>query len=319
MKPERFTIIFNVRVNSDERYRRLILAVKRIPKIDGLNFSIRIRGSLKKDSFQLRHPSCLYFESTWNEWNLDVIEQVTASPSNYYILMQEDHLLKMSKLDFIKLLSEVEACSIDYLPLSFHPHYEIFVKELTRNFSTNESKNGLIFWDLDKQNYAKSNLKNRNYPLNLIGVYKRELLLRVLIRSRPFYKQYSIQTPFNFERKPNETWFLPIRWAYPINEVFACIDDDHGIEDYSLMSRGEYRSKIVRVVEHHDVIHRNSPEKFIWLKKSQVKRMKSNIQVFPRNIRYSLEFLLTMRKRHTIIKKLLQDLKEKLYWQKLDQ
>jgi len=310
MKPERFTIIFNVRINSDERYRRLMLAIKSIPKIDGLNFSIRIRGSVKNVSFQLRHPSCIYSGSTWNEWNLDVIEQVTASPSNYYILMQEDHLLKMSQMDFTKLLSEVEACSVDYLPLSFHPHYEIFVKELIRNFSPNESKDGLIFWDLDKQNYAKINLKNRNYPLNLVGVYKKELLLRVLIRSRPFYKQYSIQTPFNFERKPKETWFLPIRWAYPIDEVFACIDDDHGIEGYSLMSRGEYKSEIARVVEHHDVIRSNSPEKSNWLKTSLIKWIKTDIQVFTRNIRYSLEFLLAMRKRHTVIKELLRDLRE---------
>ena len=303
MRPGRFTVIFNVRVNSDERYRRLIFAIERIPKIDGLNFSIRMRGSVKKDSFRLRHPSCLYFGSTWNNWNLDVIEQVTASPSNYYILMQEDHLLKMSPMNFMKLLSEVEECSVDYLPLSFHPHYKTFVKELTKNFSLNKSKNRLIFWDLDKQNYAKTNLKNRNYPLNLIGVYKKELLLRVLNRSRPFYKQYSIQTPFNFERKPTETWFLPIRWAYPKDEVFACIDDEHSVKGYSLMSRGEYRSKIVRVVEHHDTIHGNSPKKSNWLKKFLVKRIKTNIQVFPRNIKYSLEFLLTMRKRHKIIKK----------------
>jgi hypothetical protein len=305
MNQVKFTFVFNVRINNEERFHRLISVVNCIPKIHSLNFSIRVRGNLKNVDFHLKHPSFLYFGSTWNEWNLDVIEQVVAIPSDYYILMQEDHLLKMSWENFTNLLNEIEASSVDYMPLSFHPHYEAFVEDLNRIFPLNRPKKGLSIWDLDKQNYLRSNLKNRNYPLNLIGVYKKELLLRLLIRSRPFYKQYSIQTPFNFERSPNESWFLPIRWAYPSSEVFACVDDDHGIQGYSLMSRGEYESNIERVVEHHDLNSLSSLKKFHWLIRFLVNRLPTKIQVLPRNLKYSFEFFLNIRKRRNIVKKLL--------------
>ena len=107
MNQAKFTFVFNVRVNSEERFRRLINVVDGIPKTHRLNFSIRVRGNLKNVYFRLRHPSLLYFGSTWNEWNLDVIEQVLATPSDYYILMQEDHLLKMSRKNFTNLLNEI--------------------------------------------------------------------------------------------------------------------------------------------------------------------------------------------------------------------
>jgi hypothetical protein len=305
MNQVKFTFVFNVRINNEERFRRLIHAVNSIPKIHLLNFSIRIRGNLKNVDFRVRHPSHLYFGSTWKEWNLDVIEQVVATPSDYYILMQEDHMLKMTGENFTDLLNEIEAYSVDYLPLSFHPHYEAFVKDLKRIFPLNRPKKGLSVWDLNKQNYFRSNLKNRNYPLNLIGVYKKELLLRLLTRSRPFYKQYSIQTPFNFEQNPDESWFLPIRWAYPASEVFACVDDDHGIQGYSLISRGEYKSNVERVVEHHDLNPLITLKKFPWFIRFLVNQMPTKIQVLPRNLKYSFEFFLNMGKRRTIVKKLL--------------
>lgn len=308
MKQMRFTLVFNVRIDNDERYRRLVNAVNSIPKIHGLNLSIRIRGSFKDMDYRLMHPSCLYFGSTWNEWNLDVIEQVLASPSDYYILMQEDHLLKMAPVNFTNLLNEIEASSVDYLPLSFYPHYGAFVKDLNKILPLNIPQKELSVWDLDKQNYLRSNLKSRNYPLNLIGIYKKELLLRLLTRLRPFYKQYSIQTPFNFERKPSETWFLPIRWAYPTSEVFACIDDDHGIEGYSLVSRGEYKSSVERVIEHHNLERIISPKKNNLFIRFLLNLMPTQIQVLPRNIKYSLEFFLNSRKRHVVTKKLLTGL-----------
>jgi hypothetical protein len=305
VKTVKFTFLFNVRINSQERYFRLIETLNSIPEILDSNFSIRVRGNLKDLNFQSVHSCQFYFGSSWNEWNLDLIEQVAASPSEYYILMQEDHLLEMSKNNFNSLLREVKELSIDYLPLSFHPHYEVFTKELFRKCPSNEIKEKVTFWDLDKHSYSRTNFQNRNYLLNLIGIYKKDLLLRLLLRSRPYYKQFSIQTPFNFERRPNETWFLPIRWAYPHNEVFACIDDDHGLEGYSLISRGKYKSQSTRLIEHHDVYSRNSSINFDRFKKIFASKLSKKIQVLPRNLTYSIEFVFNCRKRRKVVRKLL--------------
>jgi hypothetical protein len=300
----KFTVIFNVRINSEERFDRLVLAINSIPKFKDLSFSIRVRGTSKNFNFPPIDQCSFYFGSSWNDWNLDLIEQITRSPTLYYILVQEDHLLNMNQLNFESLLHEIVDSSVDYLPLSFYPHYQNFVNEMSKNYSTTSTGN-LIFWDLDKRSYSRIQVENRNYPLNLLGVYKKELLLKMLTRARPFYKQYSIQTPFNFEINPKENWFLPIRWAYPKSEVFACIDDDHGIKGYSIVSRGEYQSKIKRVVEHHDKLYIDNPRRFNFLLRFFVGFLKTDVLVLPRNIKYSIEYISNFNKRRRIIRQLL--------------
>jgi hypothetical protein len=54
------------------------------------------------------------------------------------------------------------------------------------------------------------------------------------------------------EQRPSQKWFLPINWALPSQEIFACIDDDHGIHGYSLISRGLHKNDAERVIDHHD-------------------------------------------------------------------
>jgi hypothetical protein len=56
---------------------------------------------------------------------------------------------------------------------------------------------------------------------------------------------FAKETPFDLEKRPNRYDLLPVRTAFPLQELFVCIDDDsvrepHG---YSLISRGEYPFK----------------------------------------------------------------------------
>jgi len=56
--------------------------------------------------------------------------------------------------------------------------------------------------------------------------------------------EFSIETPFNLERNQYRTELLPLRYAMPRQELFACIDDDNAISGSSLISRGLYSPKL---------------------------------------------------------------------------
>ena len=71
-------------------------------------------------------------------------------------------------------------------------------------------------------------------------------LFKKIINKGIFMRCYPKQTPFNFEKRPHETFFLPIKYALPKYELFASIDDDHNEPGYSLQSRGLYPKRFTK-------------------------------------------------------------------------
>jgi hypothetical protein len=59
--------------------------------------------------------------------------------------------------------------------------------------------------------------------------------------------RFSTETPFNLEKGPERVDLLPLRLAFPLQELFACIEDDMDSPDhsYSLVSRGMYPKRDV--------------------------------------------------------------------------
>ena len=51
-------------------------------------------------------------------------------------------------------------------------------------------------------------------------------------------RKYPKETPFNLEMEPYRYDILPFKLGLPKEELFACIDDSHGYENYSLIKRG---------------------------------------------------------------------------------
>ena len=301
-----FVAIFNILASSQERFDRLERTLNRLPRELGIDFSVRIRGSYQGSILKTKHNIRLYSGSTWGEWNLDLLQQVVDGPATHYLLLQEDHLLQMQTEELGKLLSEISKYRIDYLPLSFHPQYEFLVKEIAGICKTNTAST-LKFWNIDPDSFNSVALDVRNYPLNLVGIYTRDLLESLLLRERPIYKKYSIEAPFNFERSPSETWFLPLNWGYPNNEVFACIDDDHGIPGYSLSSRGIQAIVSQRQVNHHQqgFVFGELPSTLSSIKQIFIRILPPGLLVLPRNLKYTWGSVRGFRKRRNIQRRLL--------------
>ena len=81
------------------------------------------------------------------------------------------------------------------------------------------------------------------HKLNSIGLKINEQSLFKFINKILSYKlkRYQNNTPFEIEKDPSRTDILPIKISIPKKEIFACIDDDHGVKGYSLNNRGYFK------------------------------------------------------------------------------
>jgi hypothetical protein len=94
---------------------------------------------------------------------------------------------------------------------------------------------------------------------------------------------------------------LPMIWAFPNRELFACTDDDHGIEGYSLASRFGNQEGLSRKIEHH-LSDNQKPE--ILSKHEEGGRLSMITKHHYRLFRYSLYAIITLPKRKLIIRTL---------------
>ena len=282
---------FNVRINSHERLHRLLEILEYLGP--GSRLSVRIRGEFSNDQslekFNSYRNWMVFSKSTYNEWKLDLLEQITKSNCKHIVLLQEDHLPTVPYEELIKILSQCSQQNVDFMPLSFFPQYLLFADTLKKGASIGFKDHDVYFWNLDRSFSKSIDTNLKNYPVNLVGYFSRDLLTKILCTERPLFKRYSIESPFDFEQKINETWYLPIKWAFPDNELFACVDDDHGISGYSLQSRVSNSIAKNRTINHHEdglilgVFSNLLPR----LKKKIVRIIPNFILVFPRNFRYT--------------------------------
>ena len=112
-----------------------------------------------------------------------------------------------------------------------------------------------------------------------------------ILENPPKLRRWPKETPFDFEKIAQKSFLLPFKTALPKTELFANIDDDNGVDGYSLISRGLFESTqigdSIREIRKQNVNNKNSflvkitPQFFyIFLGK---------LRIFTRRIIYSLK------------------------------
>jgi len=84
-------------------------------------------------------------------------------------------------------------------------------------------------------NFLSLSGKNCNGFYNHVNMY----LFKGKLPMRKFGKEY----PHNLEKEAHRTDYLPLVFAMPKQELFACIDDDNTIPNCCLIKRGLYSNK----------------------------------------------------------------------------
>jgi hypothetical protein len=307
--PDQVLVLLNVRINSQFRAERL----NKLLKVLGPStpISLRVRSDMLNSALvETLHssPNIDFFsDSSFKEWKLDLLEQVAKSDCDYYVLIQEDHFPVVSLEVLRSVLDYCARHGVDFMPLSFFPQYQQWVNSLSQSKAQIFQNQILSVWNFDKKFPSNESADLRIYPVNLIGFFSKDLLLRILRSEHPFFKRYPIDSPFDFEQPYDQTWYLPIKWAFPAFELLACIDDDHGIPGYSLSARGNYTDGQRRQVDHHpagSVLGVLSPKLF-FIKQMIIRMLPNRLLVLPRNLKYTFQSLRGFRKRRHVQKKLL--------------
>lgn len=256
--------VINCRLNSFERVRRLIYLSEQISKLPNFSLDLRVRGEFSdaalktiqtifdKRRIDKKQYNFWHGTNSGNNWKIDTLIQVLSRKSEYVITLQEDHFMHCSVEYLEALIRSCRDSKIDFMPLTFFPHI------IDNNTISALIKDGLCvsnyyfnFFYICKNNFDKFEDVTL---LSQVGLYKRKLLINILKSEKPFVKKYNHKTPYSFEQAPGSKWFLPLLWGYPKNEIFACVDDDHGISGYSLASRGLWKPEKVREIEYYNPI-----------------------------------------------------------------
>ena len=86
----------------------------------------------------------------------------------------------------------------------------------------------------------QSNAKEGVFIIAACSIFKNELFRRIVLADDPVQKRWPKETPFDFEKKPTDVHWRPLRVALPRQEIFASIDDDHVHPGSCLISRNLY-------------------------------------------------------------------------------
>ena len=70
------------------------------------------------------------------------------------------------------------------------------------------------------------------------SIFSKSLFTKLL--NRRYFKTKNIWAPLYIEKPPFSIRYLPFNMSYLNEELFASIDDDRGIKNYSLINRKKY-------------------------------------------------------------------------------
>jgi len=270
------TIILNVRINSRHRLERLTKLINKMICLPECSLSIRIRGALALETqimlnkiFQANdfNEFKIYIGDNFRQWKMNTLVQVNDSPSSQYLLLQEDHfpILSMDNLNiFIK---ECISEKVDVGIVTAWHTYREFREKVAELPNSKIGAEG-IFYELTQSPWKILKIDKPRYLVPLVGYFKKEFLVKVLLTPRPYLRRYPALSPFDFEQGPNAKWVLPFKIGFTKEEIFACIDDDIDIPGTSLQSRGLYELDQIRKNEHHTYVAINSQNVIAKLKRN---------------------------------------------------
>ena len=229
------TVFANFRINNKERldlFKYSFDSIKNESILD--NWVINCRGDYKTQVYKILKKSLgerLIFTTYESNrgWFYDSSKMLNNILNDFIFFWIEDHMKISNNFFNKKDLKILSKNNIDFLQYSFTHQYR-------------QSQLAPYLMDKDENfNYYhinRSKPKQKLYIISAVGLFTKILFRKIITTNHPILKRWPRNTPFDFEKTNYDRLFLPIKIALPKNEMFACIDDDHGQENYSLLSRG---------------------------------------------------------------------------------
>ena len=212
-------------------------------------------------------------------WSTNCLTMLKKSKYDHVLLWVEDHTNLQPQSVLKKLLQETIKNKVDFLSITWWIFGYKLQRLANRKISLRRRKYiSSVNFDIKSWNKFIDD-SYHPYLIPMQGVFKKNLLVKLLCQDQlkwplkltgmvfmlaklikyfspktdpqVFFQQinrllgyhlplYPKQTPYNVELDYSRIDILPLKYAFPNREMFASIDDDGFVEDYSLIHRGLY-------------------------------------------------------------------------------
>jgi hypothetical protein len=254
MADQKITVFANFYIDTEERFLRLKDSFFSLNHQSISQWVINIRGKYSKDvlSFlrselgQLLSASELNTNDGWMRDSLKVVDKVQ---NQYLFFWIEDHLFIKSGDEFKNLISDIYASKVDYIGYSWFGQGK-FLEEFSEISKEEFDNLYSIFYSNETNNKRQKNSLNiigsYSYIISCCGIFQKEFFIKLLKVDKPFLPRWSKFTPFNFEKRWDDIYILPINYGILKREFFVSIDDDNRHPGSCLISRNLYPERIGR-------------------------------------------------------------------------
>ena len=253
-------IFANFFIDNEERLQRMKDSFKSFKSIKPQEWIINIRGKYKIDAGEYLqnelgeklHLSYLNSGFGWFFVSKKISEKITAS---YVLFWIEDHILLAQPKILNKCIYEMNQFNVDILCYTWYiqslmdPYKIIEPYSAGKYITARKIDSNATIKIIDKLKERKPILsipKDDFYVISASSIIKKDFFKKVLLSKKPYLKRRPRKTPHDFEKRSKDNFASIIRTAWPVQELFVCIDDDLGKTGYSLISRGLYPDRISR-------------------------------------------------------------------------
>ncbi len=264
-------IFANFRIDNEERYNRLKCSFESFKGISAKKWVVNVRGSyalkvllfLNENLGERLHPFLLESKSGWFCDSRQMLKHIDTDFVFFWI---EDHLNMVDVDIYDQMLVDMKNTNSDLLIYSFLN--EAYLSRYRGVQPARETEN-LKVYNLDRKTirYIENENGEQGYLTTAVSFLDARFFRKVINSNHPWLKRYPRDTPFDFEKKFTDLEFAPVMYAVPKYELFASIDDDFGVEGYSLISRGflgwMHREQIIQMEYGEKKISRNKIVQFV--------------------------------------------------------
>jgi hypothetical protein len=242
------TIFANFFIDNEERFLRMKDSLQSMKAINVDCYVVNVRGRFTqqviahlKSNVEKLHMFSIESTAGWFYDTSKISHLITTS---YVLPWIEDHICMVPER-VNSVVNDMEKSNADLLTYSFWHNG----KFLQRYKAIEQADAGLITW-FDHTQENNDQVQNnqygmKSYLISYASIIKADLFKKI-INDGGREQRWSKMTPFDFEKAPEDTRWLPLRRANPKFELFASIDDDHGEPGSCLQIRGLYPKRIDR-------------------------------------------------------------------------
>lgn len=243
-------IFANFFIDTPERLQRMKDSYRSFCGARIEKWVVNIRGSRAEEAAAFLQDEIgdrlkLYRLNSPEGWFHDTRKMLDDLDGDFVLFWLEDHLYINEPERINHIVGEMHERDLEYLLYTFWHHG--FLRERYRGTDMKKGRFLDYFLHDEKANHAIQGSRHSMYILSAAAIFNNALFKKIILADDPKPRRWPKETPFDFEKAPQDTHWLPIRVGVTTEELFASIDDDHDVLNYSLQSRGLYPVREERI------------------------------------------------------------------------